>query len=376
MQAGYSSRGEDVMSQDALFVGMDFGSYKTSVVASNGKRETLYTAVGWPKDHVARALLQRDVIFGADIVRQRLALNIVRPFAKGALKYLDNAQSGVTADDVEVRQRAAKLLVEHAVGLVEPPPGAPVYGVVGAPSRASEVSKRLLIEAVRGIFDAVVIVAEPFTVAYSMNRLMETLVVDIGAGTIDICPIYGTYPKEEDQVTLPLGGDAIDEAFSKSLRKMHPEAQFSLNMIRDIKEKHGFVHDLEEKVVVSLPVAGVPTQVDVTDALKQACMSVVSPIVAGIREVIARFDPEFQRPMLNNILLGGGGSQLRGLDRLIEQSLEPLGGGTVTKVYDSVFAGAVGALKLAMAMPAQNWEQLRAVEAAKERSTIPMKRAA
>ena len=364
------------MSQEAFFVGMDFGSYKTSVVASNGKRETLLTAVGWPKDHVARALLQRDVVFGADIVRQRLALNVVRPFAKGALKYLDNAQSGVSADDVQLRQRAARLLVEHAAGLVEPPPGALVYGVVGAPSRAPEVSKRVLIEAVRGIFDAVVIVAEPFTVAYSMNRLMETLVVDIGAGTIDICPIYGTYPKEEDQVTLPFGGDTIDEAFAKSLRRMHPEVQFSLNMIRDIKEKHGFVHDLDEKILVSLPVAGVPTQVDVTEALKEACLTVVEPIVAGIREVIARFDPEFQNPMLKNILLGGGGSQLRGLDRVIEQALLPLGGGVVTKVYDSVFAGAVGALKLAMAMPAANWEQLRTIEAAKDRSTVPLARAA
>jgi rod shape-determining protein MreB and related proteins len=364
------------MSREAFFVGMDFGSFKTSVVASNGKRETLYTAVGWPKDHVARALLRRDVVFGADIVRQRLALNVVRPFAKGALKYLDNARSGVTADDVQQRQHAARLLVEHAVGLVEPPPDALIYGVVGAPSRATELSKRLLIEAVRGIFDAVVIVAEPFTVAYSMNRLMETLVVDIGAGTIDICPIYGTYPKEEDQVTIPIGGDVIDETFCNSLRTMHPEMQLSLNMAREIKERHGFVHDLDESIVVSLPVAGVPTPFDVTELLKQACQSIVTPIVDGIREVLARFDPEFLRPMLNNILLGGGGSQLRGLDRLIEQSLEPLGGATVTRVYDSVFAGAVGALKLAMNMPPQNWEQLRMVDTSGEDETRPLARAA
>lgn len=364
------------MNREVFLVGMDFGSFKTSVVASNGKRETLYTAVGWPKDHIARSLLRRDVVFGTDIVRQRLALNVVRPFAKGALKYLDNDQSGVSTDDLAQRQLAAKLLVDHAVGLVEPPPDALVYGVVGAPSRASNVSKRLLIEAVRGVFDAVVIVAEPFTVAYSMNRLMETLVVDIGAGTIDICPIYGTYPKEEDQVTVPLGGDAIDETFCNSLRKMHPEMQLSLNMAREIKEKHGFVHDLDENVIVSLPVSGVPTSFDVTELLRDACRSVVTPIVDGIREVIARFDPEFLRPMLNNILLGGGGSQLRGLDRLLEQSLEPLGGATVTKVYDSVFAGAVGALKLAMNMPTQNWEQLRSADTSRKEDARPLARAA
>lgn len=365
-----------MMNREVFLVGMDFGSFKTSVVASNGKRETLFTAVGWPKDHVARSLLGRDVVFGADIVRQRLALNVIRPFAKGALKYLDNAQSGVTTDDLAQRQRAARLLVEHAIGLVEPPTDALIYGVVGAPSRASNVSKRLLIEALRGVFDAVVIVAEPFTVAYSMNRLMETLVVDIGAGTIDICPIYGTYPKEEDQVTVPLGGDSVDEVFCNNLRKLHPEMQLSLNMARGIKEKHGFVHDLDERVVVSLPVSGVPTPFDVTDALKEACSSIVAPIVAGIREVIAKFDPEFLRPMLDNVLLGGGGSQLRGLDRLLEQSLEPLGGAKVTKVYDSVFAGAVGALKLAMNMPPQNWEQLRAVDASRAEAARPAARAA
>jgi rod shape-determining protein MreB and related proteins len=364
------------MNREVFLVGMDFGSFKTSVVASNGKRETLLTAVGWPKDHVARSLLQRDVVFGTDIVRQRLALNVVRPFAKGALKYLDNDQAGVTTADLAQRQRAAKLLVKHVIGLIEPPSDALIFGVVGAPSRASNVGKRLLIEAVRGVFDAVVIVAEPFTVAYSMNRLMETLVVDIGAGTIDICPIYGTYPKDEDQVTLPIGGDTIDETFRNSLRKLHPEMQLSLNMAREIKEKHGFVHDSNENVVVSLPVSGVPTPFDVTDVLKDACQSVVAPIVDGIREVIARFDPEFLRPMLNNILLGGGGSQLRGLDRLLEQSLQPLDGATVTKVYDSVFAGAVGALKLAMTMPTQNWEQLRSADAPRETETRPLARAA
>jgi rod shape-determining protein MreB len=103
----------------------------------------------------------------------------------------------------------------------------------------------------------------------------------------------------------------------------------------------------------------------VTDALKSSCKIIVSPIVDGLRKIIGQFDPEFQQPLLQNIVLGGGGSQLRGLDRLIEEALEPFGGGKVTKVYDFVFAGASGALKLAMSMAPESWEQLRLGDRAK-----------
>src|SRR5262249_40870153 len=151
-------------------------------------------------------------------------------FPRGALKYLGEAEAGVSPQDVARHAEAARLLVQHAVALTQPPAGRPVYGVIGAPSRASVHNKQVLIEAARGTFDAVVIVAEPFTVAYGMNRLSKTLVVDIGAGTIDICPMSGTYPKETDQVTVPLGGDAVDAAFLERLGDLYPQAQLSLNM--------------------------------------------------------------------------------------------------------------------------------------------------
>src|SRR5947209_19978459 len=151
-----------------------------------------------------------------------------------------------------------------------------------------------------------------------MNRLSDTLVVDIGAGTVDLCPIYGTVPAEEDQITLPVGGDFIDEHFYNLMRKTYPEAQLSLNMAREIKEKYGFVHDVNEEAVVTLPAAGKPTPFDVTAPLREACQGIVPAIVEGLRELIARLDPELQQRMLANIVLGGGGSQLRGLDRMIE----------------------------------------------------------
>jgi len=350
------------MNKKPVYIGMDFGTFKTSVACSNGRREVLYTAVGWPKDYVARSVLGCDVVFGEDVVQQRLSLDVVRPFAKGILKYRDLDETEIPLEDVEKHKEAASLLVSHAVSLMQPPPHVPVFGVIGSPSRASKTNKKVIMEAANSAFDAVLIVPEPFTVAYGMNRLTDTLVIDIGAGTTDLCPMCGRYPTDEDQVTVPMGGDMIDEKFKELLAEKYPDVQVSEKMTRDIKEKYGFVHDVNERAVVKLPVGGQRKEVDVTEPLKEACRTIVPPIIKAIQEIIARFDPEFQQPLLDNILLGGGGSQLNGLDHLIEESLEQFGGGNVTKVYDSVFAGAVGALKLAMGTPEDYWEKLRSLD--------------
>ena len=72
------------------------------------------------------------------------------------------------------------------------------------------------------------------------------------------------------------------------------------------------------------------------------------------------FDPEFQMHLKNNVLLGGGGSQIYGLAEAIEKEmLQRLGGGHVVQVEEPVFAGANGALKIAHDMPPEFWEQLK-----------------
>lgn len=354
------------MDKGTVYIGMDLGTFKTSVASSTGARDVLLSAVGWPRDHVARAMLGREVVFGNDLVEHRLALDIVRPFEKGVLKYNDHQAAGVAPDKIAKQKEAARFLVQHAVAVTQPPKGYPIYGVIGAPARASVANKKVLLEVARGTFDAVMIVSEPFTIAYSMNRLSDTLVIDIGAGTIDLCPICGTFPREEDQVTVPIGGDYIDEHFLQQLRQTHPGVQLSLNMAREIKEKYGFVHDVNEKALVTLPVNGKPREFDVAEPLKAACRTIVAPIVEGLRELIGRFDPEFQQRMLQNVILGGGGSQLRGLDRMIEEAFREYGGAKVKRVGDAVYAGAVGALKLAMGMPGECWERVQGTPVATE----------
>src|SRR5690606_37457248 len=66
-----------------LYIGMDLGTSRTSVSSSNGVRETVYSVVGYPKDVVARKLLQRDVLFGKEAIEKRLSLKVYKPLEKG-----------------------------------------------------------------------------------------------------------------------------------------------------------------------------------------------------------------------------------------------------------------------------------------------------
>ena len=99
------------MDAKAIYIGMDLGTFKTSVASSAGVRDVIHTAVGWPKDQVARTMLGRDVVFGKDLIEHRLAVNIIRPFEKGVLKYNNPDDAGVTPDQVTLYKQAASVAV-------------------------------------------------------------------------------------------------------------------------------------------------------------------------------------------------------------------------------------------------------------------------
>jgi rod shape-determining protein MreB and related proteins len=350
----------DVAKNGVLYIGMDLGCYKTSVAATNGSREVVYSIVGWPKDPVSRKMLGKDIVFGDEAVQHRLALDVIRPFEKGALKYADNAAAGVAPERLAKFKEAAKELVKHVVSLCRPPKGTLVYGVIGSPAEASVLNKQALMEACKGTFESVMIVSEPFAVAYGTNQLENTLVVDIGAGTTDLCRMHGAIPTAEDQVTSGKAGDFIDNLAVDLIKKAHPTAQFTINMVREAKERQSFVNEVNDKAIVTWPNdQGRPTQYDITKELKEACKAIVPDIVAGLRKLVSSYDAEFQKRMLTNVVLAGGGSQIRGLDRLIEEDLAQYGGGKVTKVHEPVYAGANGALKLAQDMPEDYWKEVK-----------------
>ncbi|MBI1851518.1 MAG: rod shape-determining protein [Planctomycetes bacterium] len=342
-----------------LYLGMDLGTSRTSIAASNGTRETVLSVVGYPKDIVSRKLLQRDVLFGDEAMRKRLSLNFYRPLEKGVIKF---SEDGNQADAAEAKHnlKAAADLVRHAISLARPSKDELIYAVIGCPAQGSIRNKRAIIDAARDVVDSVMICSEPFAVAYGLDRLDDVLVIDIGAGTTDLCRMHGTMPEDSDQITIPMAGDYIDQQLAELLRARCSGASFTINMVKEIKERYSFVGEAADPVTVELPVNGKPTRFEITKEIRQACRSIIQPIVDALGKLVATFDPEFQSVLKNNVLLGGGGSQIRGLAVAIEQDMQArFGEGRVMQADEPIYGGANGALKIAHDMPPEFWEQLR-----------------
>lgn len=340
-----------------LYIGMDLGTSRTSVSASNGIRETVFSVVGYPKDVVSRKLLKKDVLFGSEAIEKRLSLKTYKPLEKGVLKYTGDAEHDAEAKE---NLKAAQDLIGEAIRLSRPRKDELIYCVIGCPAEASMKNREAIIEAARSHVDSVMLCSEPFAVAYGLDWLEDVLVIDIGAGTTDLCRMHGTMPEEADQVTFDTAGDAVDAELSRLIERNCPGAQKTVQMIKEIKERYGFVGDASERALVDLPVEGKPTQFDLTDSIQAACAVLIDPILTGIKELVSTFDPEFQSKLKNRVLLAGGGSLLKGLDSAIENAMkERLGGGKVIRIGEPIYGGANGALKIAHDMPADYWEQLK-----------------
>jgi rod shape-determining protein MreB len=332
---------------ETLHVGIDLGTSRSAVAGSNGARHVVDSYVGWPLDMVARKVVKKSILFGREALDNRTMLDLHRPLERGLIK-----------EGSEKDEKAVRELLGHLIELAGAKEDSRVFAVVGVPAEALRASKQNLRNAVRGLAESLMIVSEPFAVAYGMDALLHTMIVDIGAGTTDFCVMNGHYPTEEEQRTLTNAGDSIDEQLMSLLHAAHPEARFSIYMVRDWKEKFGFVGEPANPVKVSVPVGGKPTEIDITAELKRACESILPPVVETMLDLVARVDPEFQDQVRANVVLAGGGSLISGLPAALEKALSEMGGGKVRAVEDPAFAGATGGLAIALDAPETDWESL------------------
>ena len=336
---------------ELLHVGIDLGTSRSSISSSGGARHMVDSYVGWPLDMVARKVLKKTVLIGREALDNRTMLDLHRPLESGLIK------EGSEKDAQAVRELLSHLLALAGVdGKGKSRPS--VRAVVGVPAEALRVSKQHLRNAMQGLTDSLMIVSEPFAVAYGMDALVHALIIDIGAGTSDFCVMSGHYPTEDEQRTLAQAGDWIDEQLSKMVAERYPEARFSIHMVREWKEKSSFVGEPKGAVTVSAPVAGKPTPLDITAEMRAACEGLLRPVVETMLDLVTRVEPEYQERVRNNVVLSGGTGLIRGLGPRLEAELQAVGGGKVRVVKDPVFVGSDGGLAIAQDAPDSDWEKL------------------
>src|SRR5213078_3066259 len=278
------------MASDLLHVGIDLGTSRSAISASNGERFVVESFVGWPADMVTKKVLKRTVLIGHEAVANRTMLELHRPLERGLLK------EGSDKDVEAVRELLKHLLRLVGVSANGKIDSGNVRAVVGVPAAALRTNKQYLRNSMKGIVDSLLIVSEPFAVAYGLDALLHTMIIDIGAGTTDFCVMKGRYPTEEDQRTLTLAGDSIDTQLLKLIEERYPQANVTVFMVREWKEKTSFV--------------GVAPE------------TIVGPVVETMLDLLAKVEPEFQERVRNNIILSGGGGLIRGLSEALEDALK------------------------------------------------------
>jgi rod shape-determining protein MreB len=335
---------------DVSTVGIDLGTSRSAITTSTGERILIDSFVGWPADLVARKVLKREVLVGKDALDNRTMLDLRRPLERGLIKE-------ASEKDIE----AVRELVGHLLSMAtkDAKQSANVRAVLGVPAAALRTNKQFLRDTLKGLFNKLIIVSEPFAVAYGLDALLHSLIIDIGAGTTDFCVMKGRYPTDEDQRTLTVAGDSIDAHLEQLIRARYPDADFTIFMVRDWKEKWSFVGDEpKDPIVVTVPVRGVPTRIDITAEMKTACEALVPPIVETMFALLAEVEPEFQERVRRNVILAGGGGLIRNLGPKLQCALEKVGGGLVKVVEDPTFVGADGCLSIGKDAPEADWDKL------------------
>ncbi|GAB1477008.1 rod shape-determining protein [Bacillota bacterium] len=203
--------------------------------------------------------------------------------------------------------------------------------VVGVPSGVTGVEKRAVEEVLRqmGAKD-VFILNEPMAAAIGVGIPVDGpvghMIADIGGGTSDIAII--TLGGIVNSVSLRVASDEMDEAIIAYLRKNYnlfigdktaEELKINIGCIfpeGDGRERKLTMEAKGRDVITGLPKSVTVSSTDMINALEE----VITIIVEGIKNTLENAPPELAADIVENgIVLAGGGSLIKGLDRLIEQ---------------------------------------------------------
>ncbi|MCR4424728.1 MAG: rod shape-determining protein [Firmicutes bacterium] len=196
---------------------------------------------------------------------------------------------------------------------------------VCVPARVTSVERRAVLEAtVEAGAKQTFLIEEPMAAAIGagldVSGPVGNIIVDVGGGTTDIAVISLGGLVVCD--SLRVGGDKCDDAIIRFVRKEH-NLMIGDRTAEEIKIRIGAaipgICDLWMEVRGRDLVTGLPRVVTITsDDVAAALAEPIGAMVEGVRGVLERTPPELSVDIADRgIVLTGGGSLLKGFDRLL-----------------------------------------------------------
>ena len=232
-------------------------------------------------------------------------------------------KDGVIAD-FKVTEKMLNFFIHKAHGrklLVHP------RIIIGVPSGITPVEKRAVVDsAFRAKASEVYLVEQAMVAAIGAGLAITepsgNMVVDIGGGTTDIAVISISGIVYSRSVRL--AGHEMDEAITQYIKRKY-NLLIGERTAEQIKIDVGSAFPLDEPVTVEIKgrnlIEGIPKTLVITDEeIREALSECVGTIINAIRVALEQTPPELSGDIVDKgIVLTGGGSMLRNLDKRIRE---------------------------------------------------------
>lgn len=198
--------------------------------------------------------------------------------------------------------------------------------VIAVPSGITEVEKRAVEDAAKAAgAGKVFLIEEPMAAAIGVGLPVSepagSMIVDIGGGTcevaiISLAGIVHSYSARQ------AGGDAMDDCIQKYVQRVY-NLLIGERMSEFIKIEIGSAYPMAEEKTLEIKgrdiVSGLPKTLTITsEEVREALKEPVSQIVDAVRSTLDKCEPELAADLVDRgLVLSGGSSQLRGLDKLL-----------------------------------------------------------
>ena len=232
-------------------------------------------------------------------------------------------KDGVIAD-FEITEAMLRYFIEkvhHRRALVRP------RTIIGVPFAVTEVEKRAVRESAKSAgAREVYLIEEPMAAAIGaglpITEPTGNMIVDIGGGTTEVAVI--SLAGIVFSRSIRVGGDKMDEIIGQYIKRKH-NLLIGERTAELIKITIGSAYPGEVIQTMNIrgqdPVAGMPKSVVITDEeIRNALFEPINQIVEAVLVSLEGTPPELASDIVDRgIVLSGGGSLLRNLDKLLRE---------------------------------------------------------